>query len=73
MIDMFLQSVKAFLRGKLFQDQKRAVLLGLVGVGVTLVVFVVGSRFLPLWLAAIIAGLVGGALQPYLFKNLKFR
>ena len=27
----------------------------------------------PLWLAALVAGLIGGALQPYLFKNLRYR
>jgi len=27
----------------------------------------------PLWAAALVAGLVGGALQPYLFKDLRYR
>jgi hypothetical protein len=27
----------------------------------------------PLWLTALVAGLIGGALQPYLFKDLRYR
>jgi len=26
----------------------------------------------PLWLTALVAGLIGGALQPYLFKDLRY-
>jgi hypothetical protein len=73
MFDMVWTSVNAFWKGKLFQNQTRATLLGLAGVGITAVVFVVTSRFMPLWSAALVAGLVGGAVQPFLFKDLKFQ
>jgi len=46
--------------------------LGL-GVGVTAVVLIVVAAIgAPLWLAALLAGLAGGALQPYLFKDLRY-
>jgi hypothetical protein len=73
MFGMFWATVKAFMKGKLFQNQTKATLLGLVGVGLTALLFALLSRFMQLELAGAIAGLCGGVVQPFLFKNLKFR
>ena len=44
-----------------------------IGVAVTALVLIVLAKLgAPLWLAALLAGLAGGALQPYLFKNLRY-
>ena len=74
MWDMAQSSITLFFRGKLFADpnmvyaaardrrsRDSAVLIVLAKVGA------------PLWFAALLAGLVGGALQPYLFKDLRYR
>jgi len=74
MFSMALTSAWAFLRGKLFRDNGPAFLLLGAGVSATAVVLVAGVRLgLPLYGAAGLAGLVGGLLQPRLFKNLKYR
>ena len=41
----------------------------------TALCFIAALRFggLPHWAAAIVAGFLGGALQPYLFRNLRYR
>ena len=45
-----------------------------LGISVTAVLLtVIAKAGAPLWGASLIAGLVGGALQPYLFKDLRYR
>lgn len=72
MLQMFLDSVRLFLRGKLFRDSRQALGKWLVGFGLTLAMllvlgFTVGPRA-----GVALASLLGGALQPYLFKDLKY-
>lgn len=74
MLDAFLTSMRLFLRGKLFQDPWQVFRLSLLGVAVS------AALFLLLTLAGLgtagsagVAGLLGGALQPWLFRNLKYR
>ena len=47
----------------------------LIGVLVTAAIFLIAAKLAGAapWLAAVIAGSVGGALQPYLFKDLRYR
>ncbi|HVY99796.1 MAG TPA: hypothetical protein VHA35_09855 [Dongiaceae bacterium] len=74
MFDMAKTSILLFLQGRLFQDPIKVaqqVLIGAILTAVVLVVLVLLG--LPLLAAAAIAGLVGGAIQPYLFRNLKYR
>ncbi len=73
MIDMVLNSIQLFFRGKLFQDQAKVFQDIAIGAGVTVAVFV-GAAFagLPVWVAGAVGGLVGGVLQPWLFRNLKY-
>jgi hypothetical protein len=74
MLDMAKNSIQLFFQGRLFQDRgqvMRQVALGAGGTAVMAMVLL--ALGLPTWLAAIIAGALGGGVQPYLFKNLKYR
>jgi hypothetical protein len=63
-----------FFQGKLFAEPSKAYRQLAIGGGVTAVILVVMSLIgAPVWAAAIVAGLGGGALQPYLFKDLRYR
>ena len=74
MLDMFLNSVSLFLRGKLFQEPgkvMRQTVIGMAGAILLLVIMVKAG--LALWLAVVLTGLIAGAMQPWLFKDLKYR
>ena len=72
MFQMFASSVQLFLRGKLFRDGRQVFAQWLKGFVVTLTVMVIaGLVFMP-WVGVILGSLIGGALQPYLFKDLKY-
>jgi ABC-type antimicrobial peptide transport system permease subunit len=71
-LQMFSSSVQLFLRGKLFRDGRQVFSQWLKGFLSTLgLLLVVGWVFNPL-VGVILGSLVGGALQPYLFKDLKY-
>jgi hypothetical protein len=73
-IDAAIQSMKGFLTGKLFARPAHAYGLLALGVAITAAVLVAGVKLgLPLPASAAIAGLVGGATQPRLYKGLKYR
>lgn len=73
MWDMFQNSFKLFLKGKLFREPREVLKQWLVGFAVALVAVVVLARSgVPLWLAVVGSAFVAGALQPYLFRNLKY-
>ncbi len=73
MWDMFTNSLRLFLKGRLFRDPRQVLRQWLIGVALTLVAFVVLAKLgLPLWLAVLLVSLGGGAVQPYLFKDLKY-
>ncbi|MEQ8289327.1 MAG: hypothetical protein RIB78_06355 [Gammaproteobacteria bacterium] len=74
MFDMFLNSVTLFLQGKLFQDLGKVIRQAIIGVVIAALMLVVTVKLgLTLWLAVLITSLVAGALQPWLFKDLKYR
>lgn len=74
MLEMFMDSFKLFLKGKLFQDYAAVYRKIAIGAGVTAVACVVLAKMgLAMWLAVSIAALIGGGLQPYLFKDLKYK
>ncbi len=75
MLDMVWTSIKLFLAGRLFQKPLVVFGLSVAGVAITIVVACLGLFILDLApaLAAAISGLVGGFVQPYLFKDLKYR
>jgi hypothetical protein len=69
---MFTSSVQLFLKGKLFRDGRRMFSQWLKGFVVTLgVLLIAGLLFSPV-IGVILASAAGGALQPYLFKDLKY-
>jgi hypothetical protein len=76
MLDMVKSSAGLFFQGRLFADTPRALIqLGIgIGIGVAFVLFLaLAFAGLPLWAAGLVAGAGGGALQPVLFKNLRYR
>ena len=71
---MATSSMSLFFRGKLFADPAQAYQKLAIGALVTALILVVATiSGAPLWAAALLAGLGGGALQPYLFKDLRYR
>ena len=73
MWDMFSNSFRLFLKGKLFRDPREVAKKWLAGLIVALVVVVIlAYAGVPLWVAVIIASFSAGALQPYLFRDLKY-
>lgn len=74
MFEMALTSISAFFRGRLFAHNAKAFGQIAIGVGATALVFLLARRLgLPLWGAGLAAGFLGGGLQPFLFKNLRYR
>ena len=72
MLSTAIDSGKLFLSGKLFKDNAKVMRQLAVGAGAGAIVVVVVGLFVPTWVAAILGGAVAGALQPYLFKDLKY-
>jgi hypothetical protein len=74
MWQMTQNSIALFFHGKLFADPGKVIRQLLIGIIVTAVLLIVLAKVgVPLWLAAFVAALLGGGLQPYLFKHLKYR
>ena len=72
MFEMFVSSMRLFLRGKLFRDNASVFRQWLKGFALTLTVLLVVGYFRGALVGVIVASLLGGALQPWLFKNLKY-
>ena len=72
MLGMAMNSAKLFFAGKLFKDNKAAMRQLMMGAGVGVIAGVVIGLFAPIWVAAIAAGAVSGAVQPVLVKDLKY-
>lgn len=73
MFDMFLQSVGLFLRGKLFQDPLHVARQSAIGAALTAALCIGLARLVGvLWIAVPVSALIGGLIQPFLFKNLKY-
>jgi predicted oxidoreductase len=63
-----------FLRGRLFANPRTA--YGRLAAGIlftALVCLILTVAGTPLWAAAMVAGFLGGGLQTYLLKTVKFR
>jgi len=69
---VFSSSVQLFLKGRLFRDGRQVLSQWLKGFFLTLgLLLVAGWLFNPV-IGVILGSVVGGALQPYLFKDLKY-
>lgn len=73
MLEMVKTSIILFFRGKLFRDPQQVYRQLAIGVAVALFIFLALTKFTGMPIAALVAGFIGGVLQPYLFKDLKFR
>ena len=74
MFDMLKSSATLFFQGKLFADNAKVYRQMAMGIVVTALVLIALTKVgVPVVAAAIVAGLIGGALQPFLIKNLKYR
>lgn len=74
MWSMAQNSIVLFFRGKLFAEPGKAFQKILIGVGITaLLLIAIAEAGAPLWTAVLVAALIGGGLQPYLFRNLRYR
>lgn len=72
MLAMFRNTVTLFFKGRLYRDYRLVLGRWLLGFAVTLALLL-GLGFLVSPLAGVVvASLVGGALQPYLFRDLKY-
>lgn len=72
MLGMFKNSVALFFKGALFRDHKAVFRQWLIGFVITLLLLLVIAYFVSPLVGVIVASVVGGALQPYLFKDLKY-
>lgn len=73
MWDMFTNSLKLFVKGKLFREPRAVFRQWLIGFGISLLSIVILVKLtVPTWLAVAVVALAVGLLQPFLFKNLKY-
>ena len=73
MWEMAKSSISLFFKGRLFANPGMVFRQLLIGIVITAIILVVLVKLgTPTVTAAIIAGLVGGVLQPWLFKDLKY-
>lgn len=72
MLDLFMNSVRLFLQGKLFRDNAQVFRQWLKGFVLSLSVLLVAGYVAGPLVGVIVASLLGGALQPYFFKDLKY-
>lgn len=73
MFEMFMDSATLFVKGKLFKDYKSVFIQMMIGVIVTAVIGIALAKLgTGMWVAIGVAAFIGGALQPYLFKDLKY-
>lgn len=74
MWEMAKSSILLFLKGKLFAEPAKVYRQTAIGALVTAALLLILAKLgVPVVAAAAGAGLVGGALQPYLFRDLRYR
>lgn len=72
MLAMFLNSVKLFFAGRLFRDNRAVLKQWLKGFALCLALLLAIGWIVSPTAGIVVASLVGGALQPVLFKDLKW-
>ena len=71
MFDMVVNAMKLFVAGKLFRNNLVFFRQWGMGFGFSLVLMLVIGYFQP-WLGIVVGGVLGGALLPWLFRDLKY-
>jgi hypothetical protein len=71
MLDMVVNATKLFVVGKLFRDNLAFFRQWGIGFGIALLLMVALGWLNP-WLGMVAGAAVGGALLPWLFKDLKY-
>lgn len=71
MVEMVVHSVRLFIAGKLFRDNLAFFRQLAIGFVVTLLLMIALAWVNP-WLGLVVGGAAGGALMPWLFRNLKY-
>jgi len=73
MLDMVINSIILFWKGRLFQNLGDVIKKALIGIVIAAVIVIALVKAgLALWMAIVISSLISGAIQPYLFKDLKY-
>jgi len=71
---MAKSSIALFFQGRLFAEPSKAMRQLLLGIILTAIVLIGASiAEVPIWAAALLAGFIGGAFQPFFFRNLRYR
>lgn len=74
MFEMLKSSAGLFFRGKLFAEPQKAYTQLALGILTGALIFIAARKIgLAAVHSAVIAGGVSGALQPFLFRNLRYR
>lgn len=71
MLEMLVNAAKLFVAGKLFRDNASFFRQWGIGFAVALGLMV-GLSFVNPWLGMVVGGAIGGALLPWLFRDLKY-
>jgi uncharacterized membrane protein len=72
-MEMFTDGFTLFMQGKLLRDYPKVFAEALLGAFIGMIIFLGIAMFgAPLWLAVIISSAISGALQPWIFKDIKF-
>jgi hypothetical protein len=74
MWNMFSTSVQLLFKGKLFREPRAVFRQWSIGFALTVIIVVLLVKVgAPVGLAVLVTALIAGALQPLLFKNLKYQ
>ena len=71
---MARSALSLFLRGQLFANPRQAygrLAAGIIFTAVICLILAVAGA--PIWAATMVGGFLGGGLQPFLFKTIRFR
>lgn len=71
MIEMVRNAITLFFQGRLFRDNRAFFKQWGIGFAFALVLIVLLGALNP-WLGVVVGSLAGGALMPWLFKDLKY-
>jgi hypothetical protein len=74
MLHLARNAISLFLEGKLFRDLRYFYMRLAIGVAATVAVMLLASLVIKsVIVVALIGGLIGGALQPYLFEDVRYQ